>query len=195
MDKDDLQELLKKHYATRALTDAQVENILATCEIARGAHQWKQRAIGAVALAAAALVALGISVFTLLPQNIPPPGNVSAPPVTSAEERQKLIAVMIHANECPNSKAMVPVFAGLQEEFIEEPVLFLKFDHSSECAVHQAELLSKNLGLEAIFQDYRKTGAIVLASPNGVVKDVVDPEVSMAAAAATLRNNLGLSRF
>jgi hypothetical protein len=85
---------------------------------------------------------------------------------------------------------MAPVFAELQEKFIDESVLFIKFDYSSDCTRHQAELLSKDLGLAIIFEQYKRTGDIILVSPRGEVRDVMDHSGSIASATTILRKNV-----
>jgi thiol-disulfide isomerase/thioredoxin len=117
---------------------------------------------------------------------------VAQAPPAQISNQPKLIAVMIHATDCPNSKAMEPVVAELQQEFVGESVLFIKFDYSSDCAGHQAELLSKDLGLGGIFEEYKKTGDIILISSQSEVREVMDRSVSIATATSTLRKNVDL---
>ncbi|MCH1506313.1 MAG: hypothetical protein GWQ05_05010 [Verrucomicrobiaceae bacterium] len=189
MDSDHLDELLKAHYETSRLADSRVCEILGACVVARSAYRWKRWAIGATALATAAVVSLA---FTLMAK---PSGSANGPEIASTSpndllEDRKLVAVMIHAKGCANSEAMDPVFAELQREFVEEPVLFIKFDYSSDCAVRQAELLSHDLGLDSIFNDYKRTGNIVLVSSKGAAREVVDTSVTLAAAADRMRHHL-----
>lgn len=190
MDKENLNELLKKHFATSALSDAKVRGILAECDIARSAYRWRLRALGASSIAAAALLALAL-ILASPPTLAPASPEISETPPPPAElEDHKLVAVMIHSTDCPNSRAMDPVFAELQEKFIGESVLFIKFDYSSDCARHQAELLSKNLGLEIIYEQYKKTGEIVLVSSCGKVRNIVDRGETIATATHTIRETL-----
>lgn len=192
MNKDNLNDLLKEHFSTRELPQNRVREILSDCEIARSAYRWKRRAIGASSIATAALVALGFFLIQEPPSPAPLPPTATAPPPSHPQniENHKLVAVMIHSPDCPNSQAMDPVFAELQEQFIDESVLFIKFDFSSDCARHQAQLLSKNLGLEIIYKEYRKTGEIILVSSCGKVRGVVDRGESIADATLAIRENL-----
>ena len=195
MNNDNLNDLLKEHFATRELPDTKVREILDECRIARSAYRWRLRAIGASSVAAAALVALMF--IWAGPSADPAPPEVRIvevpAPVSHPIENHKMVAVMIHSPDCPNSRAMDPVFTGLQEQFVDESVLFIKFDFSSDCARHQAELLSKNLGLEIIYEQYRKTGEIVLVSSCGKVRDVVDRGQTIASASTALRKTLDKS--
>ena len=58
MDSDHLDELLKAHYEMSRLADSRVCEILGACVVARSAYRWKRWAIGATALATAAVVSL-----------------------------------------------------------------------------------------------------------------------------------------
>lgn len=192
MNNDNLNDLLKEHFATQELPETRVREILAECEIARSAYRWRLRAIGASSVAAAALIALMFIWASPAPEPAPPEiqiVEVPAPP-SHTIENHKMVAVMIHSPDCPNSRAMDPVFAELQEQFVDESVLFIKFDFSSDCAKHQAELLSKNLGLEIIYEQYRNTGEIILVSSCGTVRDVVDRGQTIADASSSLRETL-----
>ena len=192
MNNDNLNELLKEHFATRELPDSKVREILAECDIARSAYRWRLWALGASSVAAAAILVLAF-ILAKPPTIAPASSQIAAaplPPPLTEQENHKLVAVMIHSRDCPNSRAMDPVFAELQEQFIGESVLFIKFDHSSDCAKHQTELLSQNLGLEIIYEQYRKTGEIVLVSSGGKVRDVVDQGETIATASNAIRKNL-----
>ena len=58
MNNDNLNNLLKEHFATRELPETRIREILSEGEIARSAYRWRLRAIGASSVAAAALLAL-----------------------------------------------------------------------------------------------------------------------------------------
>ena len=189
MNNDNLNELLKEHFSNQELPKNRVQDILAECDIARSAFRWRRRAIGATSLAAASVIALGIF-LSLPPSTITQPPVIVEVPAPAPEENHKMVAIMIHSTDCPKSQAMDPVFAELQEQFIDESILFIKFDYSSDCAKHQAELLSKNLGLKIVFDEYKRTGDIVLVSSCGKVQDVVDRGETFASATSAIRKNL-----
>ncbi len=190
MDNDHLDWLLKAHYDTSRLACSRLQKILSACDFARAAFRWKRWAIGATALATAAMIALAFTLVVRLSEA----ENVSISSSGLLENR-KLVAVMIHANGCANSKAMDPVFAELQREFVEEPVLFIKFDYSSDCAIRQAELLSRDLGLDSIFNDYKRTGNIVLVYAKGASREVVGTGMTVAAAADRMRHHLAVPEY
>ncbi len=201
MDNDSLPELLKEHYASTRLPDARVSEILGACAIARSAYAWRRRTFFASGAAAAALLVLLVSlsgVFTSMPSGEIVGGAGASLPGTQVEQvfrDNHLVAAMIHANGCPNSRAIEPVFARLQQEFINERVLFVTFDVSSECAMRQAELLSESLGIQDAFQQHQHTGHILLVRSSGEICDIVDREKPVAAAAASVRHGLVLSGF
>lgn len=190
MNNDNLNELLKEHFNTRELPESRVREILAECAIARAAYRWRLAALAASSVAAAALVAVSVLWTSTPPPTSPGPPQVAAETQPPVFENHKLLAVMIHSSDCPSSRAMDPVFAKLQEQFINESVLFIKFDYSSDCAKHQAELLSQNLGLEIIFREYKRTGEIILVSSCGKVRDVVDRGQTIASATTVIRDTL-----
>ena len=193
MNNEHLNQLLKEHYDSRRLPDSRAARILADCKIARTAYRWRIRALGALSLAASSIVALGIVLCgKRTPETLTE--TVIHAPANQLRQQHKLVAVMIHATNCPNSKAMEPVFAELQENFGNESVLFIKFDYSSDCARHQAELLSSNLGLGRIFEQFKKTGDIILVSSQGEVREVLDRGISITSATTTLRKNVELIR-
>ena len=191
MNSEHLKQLLKEHYDIRKMSNSRAAKILAECDIARTAYRWRMRAIGAISLAATTMVALGIVLYGIRTNDSAGEGESQIAQI-QPNTHHKLVAVMIHATNCSNSRAMEPVFAELQKEFVDESVLFIKFDYSSDCARHQAELLSKDLGLGIIFDQYKRTGDIILVSPRGEVRDVMDRSVSIASATSTLRKNVDL---
>lgn len=202
MDKDSLPELLKEHYSNSRLPEARVSGILETCEVARSAYQWRQRACVAAGLTVTALLAMLASLTGMLgPKHSTTPVFGTSYPTSPGHASghlfpaRQLVAAMVHANGCASSKAVEPVFAQLQEQFINEPVLFLTFDVGSECALRQAELLSASLGIEDAFRQHRSTGRILLISASGKLCDIVDQEKPLTAAAASVRHGLNLSGF
>ena len=205
---DDVEQLLKKHYQDREMKAARVESVLQSCEPAREIHRWRRRAMTGFGIAAAALIGL-LTVLSgnpgggNLPGNgvagtdpevgpdlSPIPGPESVPKQARKLEIYRLIAVKIHADPCERCKQIEPVFAGLQKEFLEKPVLFMTFDHTSKRTKRQAELLSRQLGIEGLFKERRYTGVIVLATPEGEVQEVVSSSSDISTAAALVERSL-----
>ena len=189
---DNFEELLRKHYENRSLSETKVEEILHSCQDARQAHRWKSVAIGAISVAAASLVALGVMLVSVTTQSSSASDEmVAAPGAEAPLMEHKLVAVRIHADRCKRSQEMAPIFADLQQEFMNEPVLFVTFDYSTKPALRQTQCLSRVLGLETIFKAHQKTGELVVATPNGEVRDVVHTDDGLLAAAESVRHCLG----
>ena len=195
MDNDSLPELIKGYYTSTELPEHRVAAILDACSVARSAYRWRTRTMMASGIAAAAVLALLVSLSGLFLSS-EPEALVVAPPSPLSVQDQQLVAAMVHAKGCPSSAAIQPVFAKLQQEFVNEPVLFVTFDVSSDCARRQAELLSACLGVQDAFEQHPGTGSILLVSTaSGKICDVVDQEKPIAAAAASVRHGLTLSDF
>ncbi len=207
---DEIEQVLKDHYHSRELPASRVEEILEFCEPARQVALWRQRTFVGFGTAAAAIVAL-VTVVAMWPSTMPVPSVVDQQPQLADEhdhqpnlgkdeaislddlqqpERFQLIAVKIHADPCGRCKKIAPVFADLQNEFSDDPVLFLTFDLTSKRSREQAEKLSRTFGIENVFDKHRYTGVIVLATPDGQVWDVVDSDADIALAVEVVSRNL-----
>ena len=217
---DDIEDALKTHYGmnSSSLSESRVDAILAFCEPARQISLWKRRAYAGFGSAVAAVLVLCAVVGSRPqspavplvenkqhqepqngPQNEPQNGSQHERPtdggsVTVAElqqpERFQLIAVKIHSDPCGRCRKIAPVFADLQNEFSDDPVLFLTFDLTSEDSRRQAERLSRSFGIEHVFDKHRYTGVIVLATPDGEVWDIVDSDADTALAVEVVSRNL-----
>ncbi len=195
----EIDEILKSHYQGRRLPDDRVDRILESCDPARRIRLWKSLALTSFGAAAAAILALlfVLAAHSHQPENEPPLANGEESEITldalSQPERFRLIAVKIHADPCGRCKRIAPVFADLQNEFSDDSVLFLTFDLTTEGSRRQAEFLSKIIGIEEIFKKQRYTGVIVVATPDGEVREVVDSSASLAGATEVLARNLNPS--
>ena len=208
---DEIEQVLKDHYLTRELPNSHIEEILEFCEPARQVARWRRRAFVGFGTAAAAIVALA-TVVAIWSDTVPASAVVdrqqSEPAVDENNqpndgkgdeitlkhlqqpERFQLIAVKIHADPCGRCKKIAPVFADLQNEFSDDPVLFLTFDLTSERSQRHAEELSRTFGIEELFAQQRYTGVIVLATPDGQIWDVLDSDTDVALAVEVLSRNL-----
>ncbi len=187
------EELLRKHYAERQLPEARLAEILRVCSVARTTYRWKCIALGSMAVA---LVSLMTTLwFHLQTQPDTTIVETADPAVFSASPQEAmhqhdLVAVRIHADGCSRSKALEPLFASLQADFMNEPVLFITFDRSSKPATHQTECLSRILGMEDIFQRFRKTGSIIVLDCDGEVREVLDTNCEVGTARKIVRAHL-----
>ena len=207
---DEVEQALKDHYRSHELPSSRVEEILEFCEPARQIVLWKRRALLGFTTAAAAIVAL-LAVVAARPAAVKVPqvadrqnrelavdhdnqqvsnnGGMTLDDLQQPE-RFQLIAVKIHADPCGRCKKIAPVFADLQSEFSDDPVLFLTFDLTSESSRKQAEELSRAFGIEELFAKHRYTGVIVLATPDGQIWDVLDSDADVVLAEEVVSRNL-----
>ena len=72
------------------------------------------------------------------------------------------MAVRIHADWCPKSPDVAPVFAELLTQYGNEPLLFVTFDISDDVRLEQAKLLGASLGIERAFEEPFGSGMIKL---------------------------------
>ena len=147
-----LGDLLRTGGPTIAEREAMSARLLAIPE--REAHS---RATTWLAAAAAVLlVVLGAIVWTRADE---PP----APTAVASTETPRLIAVKFWHATCPACAEIAPRYAGVQDVFVDEPVLFVTFDMSTEASRAQSRLLADALGLGELYDDeFGATGFVVL---------------------------------
>jgi thiol-disulfide isomerase/thioredoxin len=85
----------------------------------------------------------------------------------------EFIAAAFHADWCPACKEMGPEFMKAKKALMDEDILFVKFDLTSEESKHQAALLASALGLDDLWnmQD-GATGAVRVV--NAETSELVD---------------------
>jgi thiol-disulfide isomerase/thioredoxin len=197
MNNDEIEQALRDHYQNHELPGSRVDAILQFCEPSRQISRWKRltfAGFGTASVAVALLAAVLMNQPGELPVPVPAPVPTVDSPVTIADlqqpERFQLIAVKIHADPCGRCKKIAPVFADLQNKFSDEPVLFLTFDLTSKGSRQQAEFLSRTFGIQEVFDKHHYTGVIVLATPDGQVREVVDSSSDLAMARKVVSRNL-----
>ncbi len=97
-----------------------------------------------------------------------PPRRPQYPGLTSVAKAPKLLAIKLHADWCPDCKAMGTLFEDLGKKFDAEPILFLKLDLTDQHGRMQGEYMVSALGLGSQWKDLgegKKTGQIVLVDP------------------------------
>lgn len=205
---EEIEKSVKAHYQLREIPGSRLDEILRFCEPAHQVSCWRRLAFVGFSAAAVAICALLIVFATHASNSAGPPvvrqDNVAAKKNnknTTAVDRHlpahepariQLIAVKIHADPCGRCKTIAPVFADLQTDFSDKPVLFLTFDLTTKGSRRQAELLSQRLGIEGVFKKHRYTGVIVLVTVEGDVREVVDSSTKFAMAKQSLARNLNI---
>ena len=207
--KNDIEHALRTNFQTHQLSESRVDAVLEFCEPARQISRWKRRAFVGFVTTAAAVIALCAVILTQPQAPITPLLAVNQPvaAVDESDEQQRdddgvtlaklhqperfqIIAVKIHADPCGRCRKIAPVFADLQNEFSDDPVLFLTFDLTSKESRRQADRLSSSFEIENVFDKHRYTGVIVLATPDGQIWDVVDSDADIALAVEVVSRNL-----
>ncbi len=79
-----------------------------------------------------------------------------------AGNQPDLIAVKFHADWCGSCKKMGNVFSDLNNKFDGKSVLFVELDKTNMTTSHQAKMLASALGLEAIYEQNKGTGFILI---------------------------------
>ncbi|MBE9509894.1 MAG: hypothetical protein IMY71_03380 [Bacteroidetes bacterium] len=78
------------------------------------------------------------------------------------KESPTLYAVMFYADNCGESKLMVPKVKDLQNELEGEKVEFVKFDFSTNESKEKTQVLANKLGLNNVLESNQGTGVVVL---------------------------------
>ena len=73
-----------------------------------------------------------------------------------------LYAVMFYADDCADSKAMLPKVKELQNELEDRKVEFVYFDFSTNESKEKTHVLAKRFGLSAVLASNQGTGFVVL---------------------------------
>lgn len=83
-----------------------------------------------------------------------------------AQEKPKLLGIMMHAEWCPSCKVLEPKLEEVKPEFKDEGVLFIEFDMTNEFTMQQTQLLARLINLEDVFNENAgKTGYMLLIDP------------------------------
>lgn len=78
------------------------------------------------------------------------------------KESPTLYAVMFYADDCGDSKSMLPKVKGLQNELTGQKVEFVYFDFSTNESKEKTQDLANNLGLNDVLAGNQGTGFVVL---------------------------------
>ena len=165
-----LQDLVREYYEHNALPEATLRR-LTTRPRLRSSTTRRWVIAGAMA-ATVALVGLGLGLGLAV---MPGASRLTAPAVP------RLVAVQIHADWCPRSPEVAPIFTELLTQYGNEPVLFVTLDITDDVRREQAKLLSSNLGIPQAFDEPFESGMIKL----------IDRESHTVLAAVTGRDQAG----
>ena len=73
-----------------------------------------------------------------------------------------LVAVKFQAEGCPYAAAVEPVFRELADKYGDKPIVFAKFDMTSQSTLHQSRNLACVLGIDWIYEGPHQSGMIKL---------------------------------
>lgn len=137
---------------------------------AAGAQRWRVAALLATAAAIAAFVigygagrrgaaTSGVTADGASSGQSPGPAialtDGPAPASTRPSLEPRLVLFKMHADWCPRSPKVAPIFQELGEKFANEPVLFVTFDITDPPRQRQAMLLAQSLGILDQIGDHR----------------------------------------
>jgi len=74
----------------------------------------------------------------------------------------RLVAVKFQADGCPFAAAVEPVFLELAEKYCSKPIIFARFDLTSEAKRQQSRNLACGLGIKGIYEGPHQSGMIKL---------------------------------
>ena len=148
----DLASAIEEYYAAKRLPSSTVDRLLGRRPPKAPARWFITGALAASA--ALVLLALIAGIGTRLSGT----GGAGLP----SQDGPKLVAVQIHADWCPRSPEVAPVFADLLSQYGNEPILFVSLDITDEVRRGQAELLAESLGVPGAFEEPFGSGMIKL---------------------------------
>jgi len=82
------------------------------------------------------------------------------------KESPTLYAVMFYANDCDDSKLLLPIVKDLQNELDGKQVEFVYFDFSTDESKERTQDLADNFGLSDVLAANQGTGFVVLVDAN-----------------------------
>jgi thiol-disulfide isomerase/thioredoxin len=97
-----------------------------------------------------------------------------------SEASVKVIGVKMDAEWCGKCRVMNPKLDAIMPSFMNQPVLFVKFNMTTDFTTQQAGLLAKRMGLEILFEEHQgKTGYMVLLdAASGEILQILNSDLS-----------------
>ncbi len=104
----------------------------------------------------------------------------------------KMIAMMIDAAGCGPCRTLESKLSGIRDGFLDEDILFVTMDVTTEATRHQANMLAAAIGIEFVLhQNWDEPGKLLIVDPSRVyaVKTItadMEPDEIAAAIRETL---------
>ncbi len=111
---------------------------------------------------AAALATAGILVALAFTVGVERSRSAPAARLAAEAMRPGLVAVQIHADWCPRSPSVAPIFGELLTRYGNQSVLFVTLDITDDVRRGQAELLAESLGIVRALDEPFGSGMIKL---------------------------------
>jgi len=74
----------------------------------------------------------------------------------------EVVGLMFYADSCGSCKVLDPKIEAAKPAFKDQPVLFVKFDHSDEATKNQAALLASSLKVDEVYAAQEKASGFML---------------------------------
>lgn len=169
MNRTPLRDQIRAFYDDASLSPGREESlkqmILASRE-ADGRSSTAVRLVWAVAWAASLVVAVSAAYWigSQRGNEMKVPATVDWAAVEPAAVMPEYVAVKFHADWCARCPTIGPVFNELTEKYGTHSILFVTLDVTDEARRRQAEYLTRDLGLEWLWDEPVQTGLIKLVS-------------------------------
>lgn len=166
---DRLPERLAEYYQTRDPAPELVERLAALAAATQPASRRRVWIALAAGVAAGMLLSLsfwtyyagyrsGVHTGTQAMARVPAP-TVSTDAGEAEPWRPRLIVARFHADWCPRSPSIAPIYDELAENFEHEPVLFVTFDITSAQTRQRSWKLAQALGVFALLGTHQPNGS------------------------------------
>ena len=107
------------------------------------------------------------------------------------KESPTLYAIMFYADDCGDSKSMLPKVKDLQNELEGQKVEFLYFDLSTNDSKEKTQVLAKKFGLNNVLDSNQGTGFVVLVDAESKEeRAILTKEQSLDEMLAIVKKNL-----
>jgi len=171
MNRTPLRDQIQQFYAGRALSPGTEETLKSLILEGRGGGIRRAavtgRLVWAAAWAASLLLAVTAAYYAGSARGHDAAGGILTPEGlvgTQATVVPDYVAVKFHADWCARCPTIGPVFNELTEKYGTHSILFVTLDLTDETRRKQAEYLTRDLGMEWLWDESHETGVIKLIS-------------------------------